>query len=256
MSVPVLKISYLPAPLIIKDFVENKKDCNYEDYMREFLNNSHFFLNKSNQELFVAPETEESGQNDCNSNYYSIDFKLLLPETAGLARKEFTDSIVQFNEGFWGYGSPRITTKDEKYKPVKATLFHVVLRDMKYDDLLKFENITTRKKCLNRDVNRLLKDMRTRKNLLCLIPYKFIFDEDTVDHSDGQSIIADAIAKDYKILFEYREKTLNHTYETFISFIYDDTITILGINNGIISIVDEIPLKYSKTYLELVKYLG
>lgn len=255
MDAPSFRISFLPAPLIIKDFVENKKDCNYEVYMRELLNNSKFFLSKSNQELFVAPETEESGQSDCNSNCYSLDLKLLLPETAGLARREFSDSIVQFNEGVWGYGSPRITTKDKNYKPVKATLFHAVLSHIGYDDLLKYENSNVQKKGLERDVNRLLKDMQTRKNLLCLIPYRFTFDKDAIRHSDGQSIIANAVAKDYGILFEYRERKHNNTYETFISFLYDGSMTILGKDKGKIRIVDEIPLKDSKTYLELAKFM-
>ena len=37
MDAPSFRISFLPAPLIIKDFVENKKDCNYEVYIRELL---------------------------------------------------------------------------------------------------------------------------------------------------------------------------------------------------------------------------
>lgn len=115
---------------------------------------------------------------------------------------------------------------------------------------------STCEKCLERDMSILLKDMQTRKNLLCFIPYRFSFDPNSISHSDGQTYIANAVANDYGILFEYRNKKQNNLYETFISFIYDGSMTILGMKNGILDIVDEIPLKSSKTYLDLSKYLG
>lgn len=255
MNDPILKIRYLPAPLIISKFVENKENCNYENYMRELVNASSFFLNKSNNEFYEAPDSEDKGQPDCISDCYSFDLKLLLPETAGIAKREFTTSIVQFSEGFWGYGEPRKSAKDKDYKPINGTLFHCVFRKMNYDDLLKYEDVKTHKKCKERDVNILLKDMQTHKNLLCLVPYKFSFENDNISHSYGQAFIANAIAKDYGILFEYRSKKLNNSYETFISFIYDGSLTILGMKDGKIDIVDEIPLKNSETYLDLSKYL-
>lgn len=224
--------------------------------MRELLNNSKFFLAKSHQESYSAPGSEEKGQPDCVSSSYNLDFKLLLPETVGIARREFTESIVEFSEGVWGYGEPRVSANSKNYKPISGSLFHSALRKTNYDDLLKYENIDTREKCLERDMSILLKDMQTRKNLLCFIPYRFSFDPNSISHSDGQTYIANAVANDYGILFEYRNKKLNNLYETFISFIYDGSMTILGMKNGILDIVDEIPLKSSKTYLDLSKYLG
>lgn len=98
MNDPILKISYLPAPLIISKYVENKPNCNYEVYMRELLNVSKFFLEKSHQESYTAPDSEEKGQPDCISSSYNLDLKLLLPKTVGIARSAFTESIVQFSD--------------------------------------------------------------------------------------------------------------------------------------------------------------
>lgn len=253
MDAPVLWFSYLPAQLIIKDFITNKNDCDYEIYMRELMNSSSYFLEKSNQELFTKPQSEEKGQSDCVSSNYSIDFKLLLPETAGTARREFADSIVQFAEGVYGYGAPHTTPNDKKYKPINATNFHAVLRNITYSELLEYENVKTRERGLSRDVKRLLDDMRKPKNLMCLIPYRFFFKE-PVGYKEGRSIIIDAVINDYGILFEYRSKQLNDTYETYIAFIYGNHLSILGLKDGNITLCDEIPLSCSKTYLELSKY--
>ena len=241
--------------MIIKNYITNKENCNYEIYMRELINSSLFFLEKSNHEIYKEPKSEERHQSDCESAYYDLDFKLLLPETAGIAIREFSFSIVQFSEGFYGYGSSRITLGDEKYKPIETTLFHSVLRKMKYDELLKYEKVNVRKKSLSRDVNLLLKDMRTPKNLLCLIPYRFFF-EGRINHKDGLAIIMNAVTEDYDVLFDYRSRKFDDLYETYISFIYDNNLCILGLNDGKIIMCDEILLSISKTYTDLSSYTG
>lgn len=67
----------LPPEMIIKNFIQGDPDCNYEKYLLEFVNASTFFLSKFGGITYYRPESEESGQCDCISTRYQLDFKLV-----------------------------------------------------------------------------------------------------------------------------------------------------------------------------------
>ena len=60
MNNEYLKIRLLHPSLIVKNYVinENNQDglkCDYEQYLREMINASDYFLKKSNYEHYVGP---------------------------------------------------------------------------------------------------------------------------------------------------------------------------------------------------------
>lgn len=66
----------LPSELIIKNFIQGEKNCNYEKYLLEFVNATSYFRAKSDGALYESPPSEEKGQCDCISPKYMLDFKL------------------------------------------------------------------------------------------------------------------------------------------------------------------------------------
>ena len=58
----------LPAQMIVKNFVDGCGYCNYELYLRDFINVSAFFIAKSHNAPYTPPTSEENGQCDCESD--------------------------------------------------------------------------------------------------------------------------------------------------------------------------------------------
>lgn len=251
---PNLRFQILPTQLIISNYVKGYENCNYEIYLRDFINTSEFFLSKSNYEAYTAPTSEERGQCDCISNKYQLDFKLLLSETMGQGKREFSPSITQISSGIVCHGEPKITTRDKDYKEIHATYLHVAFRILNYEKLCEIGNQKYKQHGMERDVHLILKDLKKPKNLMCMIPYKFFFDNDiSYSYEDGKKEIISAISSDYINLIRYRED-IQPLYETYITFIYHNKIIFLqGIEKQLVC-VDEIDLIKSKTYQELLNF--
>ena len=63
-----IRFRILPTQLIVSDFISGYDNCNYEFYVRDFINSSRHFLNKSSNEQYLPPPSEEKGQCDCIGN--------------------------------------------------------------------------------------------------------------------------------------------------------------------------------------------
>ena len=72
-----LRSGLLPAPMIITNYVEGDENCNYEKYLLEIVNASEMFRLLSGGKEYTAPDNEAHGENDANSEEYSLDFKLV-----------------------------------------------------------------------------------------------------------------------------------------------------------------------------------
>lgn len=249
---PNLRFEILPAQLIISNYITGYEKCNYEIYLRDFINSSEFFLKKSNYEVYVAPTSEEKGQCDCISNEYQLDFKLLLSETMGQGKREFSPSITQVSSGIVCHGAPNKTTRDKDYKEIQATYLHVAFRILRYEKLCEIANTKYKQHGMERDVHLILKDLKKPKNLMCMIPYEFYFDNDVL-YEDGKKEIISAISSDYINIIKFRE-AMQPLYETYIAFIYNNKIIFLqGIGNQLV-FVDEIDLFESNVYKELLDF--
>ncbi|MCX4377246.1 MAG: hypothetical protein OSJ61_13860 [Lachnospiraceae bacterium] len=249
---PNLQFKVLPAQLLISNYVKGYKKYTYEIYLRDFINASEFFLRKSNHEVYVAPESEEKGQCDCISTNYQLDFKLLLPETMGQAKREFSPSITQFTGGVVCYGIANKTSQDKDYKEIKATYLHVAFRILNYEKLCEIEKMKYKQRGIERDVNLILKELKKPKNLMFMIPYEFSFDGDML-YENGKKEIISAISSDYVNLIKFREN-MQPLYETYVAFIYHSKIIFLQVIGNKFIFVDEVDLFKSKLYQELLNF--
>lgn len=244
-------INTLPTQLIIKDFVRGCDYCNYELYMRDFINASTFFLTKSHNKLYTSPLSEEKGQCDCESDNYQLDFKLLLSETMGQGKREFSWSITQFRPGITFYGGPNTTISSPNYKEINATYLHVAFRTTDFEKLCSMGETIPKQHGYERDISLILKDARKPKNILWMLPYEFYYTEHLC-YEDGRSRIISALNKDMLNLIRYR-KLKQPKYDTYIAFIYDDNFIILNSKNTELEFVDEVKLTNSEIYQKLLR---
>jgi len=246
-----LCFSILPTQMIVKDFVDGCDYCNYELYLREFINASAFFLAKSHNAPYTPPPSEEKGQCDCESDNYKLDFKLLLSETMGQGKREFSPSITQLCPGITFYGEPNITTTSPNYKEIDATYLHVAFRTTDFEELCSMEEKLQKRHGYERDISLILKYSRKPKNILFMLPYEFYF-KDEICYEDGLSIIVPAITKDMINLVKYRELK-QPKYDTYFAFIYSGKLIILNSTNSELEIIDVIELTKSEIYQKLLR---
>ena len=83
----------LPPELVIKNFIPDVEEDNYENYILEFLNASDWFMEKVGYIPFFHPVSEHFGECDCISGDYGIDLKLVLSNSE-LKRKSTSPEVV------------------------------------------------------------------------------------------------------------------------------------------------------------------
>ena len=240
----------LPTQMIVKDYVTGCNYCNYELYIRDFINESMFFLIKSNNEPYYAPSSEENGQCDCISKNYQLDFKLFLSETMGQGKREFSNSITQLRPGIVLYGEPNITILSPKYKGINATYLHVAFRTVEFEELCSIGEKEYKNHCYERDISLVLKEARKQKNILWMLPYEFFY-KNEIRYEDGRSEITSALNTDLQNFIRYR-KLKQPTFDTYIAFIYCNKFIILYSSGNELQIVDEVELTKSDNYQKLL----
>ena len=247
-----LRIHILPSQLLIKNFIEGYDKCNYEIYLLEFINSSLYFLEKSNYEKYVKPLSEEKGQCDCISKKYKLDFKLLLPETLGRGKREFSTSITQMCEGVTLYGESNKTSKSPDYKEISATMIHVAFRSLSYNYLCEIAENPIKKCGVEKDLYLILQESKKAKNILFMLPYELYYIE-YVKYEIGLEEIIAVLNSDFEIFFKYR-KDKQPSFDTFISFIYHEKFVISYSSENGLKRVDEIDLILSTTFQELNRF--
>lgn len=79
-EVSELKIDVLPAGFIVKDVIGNSEQkplYNYEDWLRELINESPAFMAKTGGARLEAPDQEAHGEADAISDAYWLENPLL-----------------------------------------------------------------------------------------------------------------------------------------------------------------------------------
>ena len=244
-----LRFEILPPTLLISKFVDGDPCSDYEIYLREFVNSSKFFLDKSNGETYSAPPIENEGQCDCISTNYSIDFKLLISKSMAQGKSLFSDSISQLSPGAYAYGSSKKSPSDNDYKPIQATVLHTLFRKKSSDDLIKIESVSNPTSQAIIDIKSTLKSVNKAKNILCMLPYSYVFDNEA-DYDSHENEVIDTIRHDYYSFCQYR-LLVQPEYETYISFVFHNSFIILQFLNDDMMIVDRLSLSKSKTYQHL-----
>lgn len=126
-----IRFRILPTQLIVSDFISGYDNCNYEFYVRDFINSSRHFLKKSSNEPYLPP----------------------LSETMGQGKREFSTSITHIGNCIALYGESNKTSKDTDYKEIKATYLHTAFRNLSYNELCEMTETEYRQHGFERDVH-------------------------------------------------------------------------------------------------------
>lgn len=242
-----MKIKALPAELIITKFVKGDEDCNCEKYLREFVNKSTFFLQKSEGQQYHAPPSEANGEPDCISGTYTLDFKLTESETFFRAKSELS----------WGkeFRLPGIlvTTVPKKQNDTQqVTRLHVALRGLDYNQLCQLRKNLPDATATGKDIPQFLKKLETKKHLLLFFPYYFQFDV-PYEFPVGVAKIQEALNGDFRHAIEYRRQ-LAKGFDTYMAFLYSERIVFMEERDGIFFYVDCVELSESPIYMKLADY--
>lgn len=241
---PTLMSQELPAPMIVKDYIAGDKECNYELYLRDFLNESEYFRNKANGEVYYAPVDEAHCEDDAISPLYHIDFKLLISSSMMEAKSMLSERITKISDGVHVFGPSKLS--GEK----KCTLLCPAIR---YKEKNDFYDIIKRgpKDLAEKDIMKYLRKMCVKKNILFFIPEVFSYQ---VAHDEKEAIlgIQNAIFRDLKESMLYREENVQG-FDTYIATIYDHKMLFFLICETGIDFVDSVPLEKSRIYMDLYR---
>lgn len=247
-----LSARLLPASLICKGFIKGLPDCDYEFYLREMVNASAYFEEKSKGKGYTAPVEEAHGEWDCISDSYSLDFKLIASETALRARNLFSGGIYKMAEGITAYCAPKIETNDPKYKPIQATRIFTALRPFDIDALKEIRNCNEKQQGVKTDIKALLATLETPKHILMFFPYEF-FTETNNDFATVVSDIINALSEDIKSAFQYR-KEVAPGLDSYLTFIYRGKFILTKVTNNGLSLIDTVDEKSCSSYMKLKSY--
>ncbi len=243
-----LKEKMLDAPLIIRGFVNDEPKCNYERYMTEWLNCSTFFMNKTGGEKLCWNEKQDHGECDANTSIYSIDYKLLATNSSLQAKRETSGSITKMADGCIAFGIGRLPA-GEKFTYIRTV---AALRSYSLEGLKMIP--TDSSDYVEKNVSVILKNVRTKKNLLLFYPYIMSFSEPHT-FKDGCKSIEDAFNEDLNQLRLYRECNAPG-FETYICTIYDDMLLIFEDTGKQWILQDSVNVMSSKMYSDLYYSYG
>ena len=238
----------LDAPLIIHGFVNDEPKCNYERYMTELLNCSTLFMNKTGGESFCWKEKQDHGECDATTSTYSIDYKLLATNSSLQAKRETSGSITKIGDGCIAFGIGRLPA-GEKFTYVRTA---AALREYSLEEL---ESISADSKdSVEKNVSVILKNVRTKKNLLLFYPYIMSFSE---PHSfrEGCKSIEDAFNEDLNQIRLYRESHAPD-FETYICTIYENKLLIFENDGKQWALQDSVDMMSSEIYRDLYYSYG
>jgi hypothetical protein len=240
-----MQATELEAPFIIKGFVKNDPECNYEIYLRELLNISSWFQKLYSGE-FVKPESESNGECDANNPSYSIDFKLLASKTSLMARRELSHQIEMLCDGCWSIGESR------KHGAIHATRLNAAFRDLDLSQIKLLRNNGIKESGITNDIIAATKTMETRKNLLLFFPYIFSF-QNPHSQPEAQLLITDGLNHDFKSLFQYRSECAD-SFDTYFVCLYENTFILFQLENSKLVFRETINTNNVHTFRELMSY--
>ncbi len=232
----------LPAHMIVSGFIKGEEDCNYEVYLREYVNVSSFFKTLSLGEEYRAPCQESEGQPDAISSSYTLDFKLLASTTRMEATSILSNSIHKMADGVYSFG------KSKKSGEKNYTL---LCQAMRYKEEADFETIDNKRpnSFVEKDMKMFLKVLRTKKNILLFLPVEFSYKKDRPER-DGIIGIQNALWYDLKTCMNYRERNVG-MFDTHLATIYSEKVIIFTKEKDEFRCVDSIEISKSKAFMKL-----
>lgn len=241
-----LKIKPLPASCVIRNFVQNVKECNYELYLVELLNKSMWFRRNFNAH-FEYNSVQDAGQCDAYSGDFGIDFKLVASKTELQSKSLFSLQIAQPLKGVTVYSSCK--------KPggeIQATIIYAAIRNMTIKELKHIKETASKKQGIENDIKECLETFETSKNIMFFFPYCLDID----NCSDLQEIVVaseQALNSDFKSVIAYRDE-FAPDYKDFFVTICKNEFVIFMINDGVLKLIDHVPVRKIDTFVKLEEY--
>lgn len=248
-----IKTNFLPVAFVKDGHVkiEGKKgDDSYEDYLRELLNHSKHFMILTKGNKLERPLTENNGENDATSEKYSIDFKLILGNSAQKAIAN-TSRRISTNKAKSIYfdHNPR---GNGEYKAVRL---HALLRDYNQnelreiikDDRLKDRDIDDIERT---DISCFLKSLMYNKNLFLFFPVVFYKDDDRKITMDS---LCELLFEDFQNVLRLRTEKFPK-YDTYFAIIYEKKLMIAKHEKNNLIFIENVELRHSKTFNRIKGY--
>lgn len=243
-----LREKMLEAPYVIRDFVNDEPECNYERYLTELINNSEYFMRKSKGKAFQWVENQDHGECDAISEIYSIDYKLLATRSSLQGLRETSGSITKYLDGAYEFGVGRWP------KGVKFTYLRTAaaLRHYSGEDFLRIANNPS--DFAEKEISTILKSLRVKKNLFLFYPYIMSFSEPHI-FENGCKSIEEAFNNDFHEICLYRRREVPG-FDTFLCTVYDQKLLAFEDDDGFWRLVDSVDLFESEIYEDLYYSYG
>ena len=233
----------LDAPLIIKGFVNDEPECNYELYLTEFINHSELFKLKSKGSVFHWVEHQNCGEPDAASENYRVDFKLLATRSSLQGLREVSGRITKLGKGAYAFGVGRWP----EGKPFTFFRTAAVLRQFSTEDLNRIACLPV--EAIERDVSIILKSLRVKKNILLFYPYTMMFSEPHTFES-GCNSISEAFNEDLYDIGVYRRNEASG-FDTYLCVFYEKRLLIFELIEDSWVLKDFVEMGLNKTYMDL-----
>lgn len=256
MKYAEMRAEILRPCMVIKNFIDGAMEpYSYEDYLRDFVNHSEYFLRKSSGKPYRKPVSESNGECDCISDGYSFDFKLFTSQSRLQAARIFSQSLTLVAPGVALYGPPLVSKDDEDYKEITCIIPYAIFRSLNFEDIVEIRKKGKNAKDLEKEVVQIIKKFETKKNLMMFFPYNINFDLND-DFESGKNIALNSIYSDFKELFQYRTEKCAE-YDTYIVFVYQAKNFVIARWTGEeLECVDVIPTRKSTLFCDLERYSG
>lgn len=133
-----MRVDFLGAARVIDNFIGGVMEpYSYEDYLRDFVNCSSYFLKKSNGKLYKKPESEAHGEYDCASDEYKLDFKLFASQSRLQAAKILSPSIQEIMPGVISFGLSEKHEGVPGYEPITYSIPYAVFRSLNWNEMIE-----------------------------------------------------------------------------------------------------------------------
>ena len=236
----------LPPAFVSKDIAKDtygNKLYDYEDWLREFVNSSDAFLQKTAGEQFRAPAREDHGEADAITSRYEIDFKLILGQSMQCALRETSFQLLTQPGG----GVFFVRSKEEGER--KAVRLFAALRGRDVSSLRSLWGVDRKAltKDLDCDIASFLKTLDKDKHLLLLLPLLL--------YADGgmgvsPSVASEMVYSDFEPAIRLRRE-FHPQRETYLAFFVPHRIEFIkSTDTGWVGF-DSVPTNASKTFSEV-----
>ena len=154
MKYTEMRAEFLPICMVRKNFIQGEiPSYSYEDYLRDFVNCSEYFLKKSNEKPYKKPDSEAHGECNCISEQYLLDFKLFTSQSKIYAKNKFSDRI-EIKQNSINYCKPKGLSGCEQ---CECSIPYATFRNISWDEMIEIREKKEKEAVLEKDVSQIIK---------------------------------------------------------------------------------------------------